>query len=170
LTGGIELESIMATLKTATKAGFADGLYHLACWGLAGLFIFSGLTKLVDPVQFAVLIDAYGLLPEILVLPMAVVLPALEVAAGVSLVLNIRGSLTVITLLLVLFMAVLGYGIWIGLDVDCGCFGPEDPEARAFHGLRQAMYRDIAILAVVVGMYFWRYRRAERPVQFQNII
>ena len=41
-----------------------------------------------------------------------------------------------------LFMAILGYGISMGLDVDCGCFGPEDPESKAFHGLRAALYRD----------------------------
>ncbi len=155
---------------TLKHGGLASGLYHITRWGLAVLFIFSGLTKLVEPAQFAVLIDAYGILPEMLVMPVAVFLPIVEVLAGGCLIFNVRGSLTVITLLMVLFMIVLGYGIWLGLDVDCGCFGLEDPEARAFQGLRQAFYRDIVIMAVVAILYVWRYRRAERPVRLLNIL
>ena len=96
--------------------------------------------------------------------------PVVEILAGICLLGNVRGSLAIITLLMLLFMAVLGYGIWLGLDVDCGCFSPEDPEALAFHGLRQAMFRDMAIMAVLVGMYVWRYHRAPRPVQLRKIL
>jgi hypothetical protein len=32
------------------------------------------------------------------------------------------------------------------------------------------MYRDIAILVVVAGMYFWRYRQADRPVRLLNLL
>jgi len=147
-----------------------DTLYHVFRWGLAALFIVSGVTKLVAPYRFAVLLDAFGILPEVLILPTAVFLPIVEILAGGGLVLNVRGSLAVIALLMVLFMMVLGYGIWLGLDVDCGCFGPEDPEAQAFHGLRQAFYRDVAIMAVVAFLYVWRYRRANRPVRLLNIL
>jgi hypothetical protein len=73
----------------------------------------------------------------------------LEVIAGIGLLFDIRGSLALITGLLVLFMVVLGYGIWMGLDVDCGCFGPEDPEAEAFHGLRLSLFRDLVMMAGV---------------------
>jgi len=46
--------------------------------------------------------------------------------------------------------------------VDCGCFGPEEPEAEAFHGLRLALYRDMAMLAAVAFLYGWRrYRRVQ---------
>jgi hypothetical protein len=55
-----------------------------------------------------------------------------------------------------LFIAVLAYGLWMGLDVDCGCFGPEDPEAEAFHALRLSFYRDLLMLTGVGFMYGWR--------------
>jgi len=160
----------MVSSVTIKHGGLADRVYHITRWGLAVFFISSGLTKLVEPAQFAVLIDAYGILPEVLVMPVALLLPAVEVIAGGCLIYNVRGSLTTITLLIVLFMAVLVYGIWMGLDVDCGCFGPEDPEAQAFHGLRQALYRDIVIMAGVAILYVWRYRRAVRPVRLLNIL
>lgn len=137
-------------------------MYRLLRWFLGGLFIYSGATKLLAPQLFAVLIEAYGIVPEGLLMPVAVILPALEVVAGVGLLFDIHGSLVVITGLLLLFVAILGYGIWMGLDVDCGCFGPGDPEAEAFHGLRPALYRDMIMLTAVVFLYGWRrYRRVQ---------
>jgi hypothetical protein len=44
----------------------------------------------------------------------------------------------------------------LGLDIDCGCFGPEDPESRAYGGLRTALYRDLAMAAGVAYLYWWR--------------
>jgi len=118
-------------------------VYALLRWVLGVVFIYSGATKLASPQTFAVLIEAYGLVPEGLLMPMAVMLPAMELIAGVGLLADIRGSLAVITALLVIFIGILGYGIRMGLYVVCGCFGPEDPEAEAFHGLRTALYRDV---------------------------
>ena len=140
-----------------------DFVYKSGRWILGAVFIYAGSLKLLEPRTFAVLIDAYGILPEHLTLPMAYLLPSLEVVAGIGLLLDIRGSLAMVTAMLGLFIAILGYGIWMGLDVDCGCFGPEDPEADAFHGLRQSLYRDLAMLAGVVYLYAWRYGRRIQP-------
>ena len=68
-------------------------------------------------------------------------------AAGAGLVFDIRGSLTTITVILIIFIAVMGYGISMGLDIDRGCFGPGDTEVKAYHGLRTKLYRDIILLA-----------------------
>lgn len=125
---------------------------------------------MLNPVTFALLIQAYGLVPDVLLLPLAVLLPALEVLAGIGLLFDVRGSLGVVTALLILFIAILGYGLWMGLDVDCGCFGPEDPEAEAFHGLRSSLYRDLAMLAGVVFLYFWRWYRSVDPVPLVQLI
>jgi hypothetical protein len=140
-----------------------DWLYRLCRWTLGGIYIYAGGTKLLEPEIFAVLIDAYGIVPEGLLMPVAIGLPFLEVIAGFGLLFDIRGSLALITVLLVLFMMVLGYGIWMGLDVDCGCFGPEDPEAEAFHGLRLSLFRDLVMMAGVIFIYGWRRYRAIRP-------
>lgn len=140
-----------------------DWLYRLCRLILGLVFIYGGATKLLEPEIFAVLIEAYGLVPEGLLFPVAIGLPLLEVIAGIGLLFDIRGSLALITGMLVLFMIVLAYGIWMGLDVDCGCFGPEDPEAEAFHGLRLALFRDGIMLAGVAFMYCWRCRNAIHP-------
>ena len=116
------------------------------------------------------LIDSYGIVPDPLLMPVAIGLPLLEVVAAVGLMMDIRGSLTSIGALLLVFMAILGYGIWMGLDVDCGCFGPEDPESRAYHGLRSALYRDFIMLAGVLYLYVWRVYRRKSPYRLSEII
>lgn len=130
-----------------------DWLYRLVRWIIAGLFIWAGLLKLADPAAFAVIIGDFGLVPRWSTEPIAILLPVMEVAAGLGLIFDIRGSLAVITALLALFIAVLGYGIWLGLDIDCGCFGPDDPESGAYHGLHSALYRDLAMGVGIIFLY-----------------
>ena len=125
---------------------------------------------MLEPKIFAVLIDAYGIVPEGLLMLVAIGLPFLEVIAGIGLLFDIRGSLALIAGSLVLFMTVLGYGIRMGLDVDCGCFGPEDPEAEAFHGLRLSLFRDLVMMASVIFLYGWRRYRAIRPAGVMVIV
>ena len=139
-------------------------------WGLGSVFFYSGVSKLMAPQTFSVLIEAYGLLPEVLLMPAALILSTVELIASLGLLADIRGSLGTIAGMLVLFVAILGYGIGMGLDVDCGCFGPDDPEAEAFHGLRTALYRDLFMLAAVGFLYSWRRIRNIRPQTFHNLV
>ena len=132
--------------------------------------MWSGISKLMDPKSFAVIIEAFGLIPESWVMPVSVGLPALEIIAAIGLLADIRGSLAIIAGLLILFMVILSYGVWMGLDVDCGCFGPEDPEGQAYHGLRPALYRDVVMMAGVFYLYFWRYHQSLSPVRLRALL
>jgi uncharacterized membrane protein YphA (DoxX/SURF4 family) len=143
-----------------TKSFLPPLSYHLIRVLISVIFLWSGISKLIDPKSFAAIIDAYGLMPETWNMPLATILPLLEIIFGLGLLLDIRGSLAGITSLLILFMMILGYGIWLGLDVDCGCFGLQNPEAKAFHSLRPAFYRDFVMISGVVYLYFWRYYRS----------
>ncbi len=148
---------------------FSSWLYFLVRLAFAAIFFWSGLTKLLDPVSFAVVVDAFGLMPESWIMPAAVGLSILEVAAAAGLLLDVRGSLTLTAGMLVLFMAVLAYGLWLGLDVDCGCFGPDDPEGKAFHGLRPALYRDMVMMTGIFYLYMHRFRRAATPIRLWSL-
>lgn len=147
-----------------------DWLYRLLRWGLGVTFIYAGGTKILDPVTFSAVIDAYGIVPESLLAPLSWAIPALEVAAGIGLVFEIRGSLTILAGLLLLFAAVLTYGIWMGLDVDCGCFAEQGSEPEALDGLRPSLYRDLLMLAAVACMYGWRRYRAIRPKRLAMLV
>jgi uncharacterized membrane protein YphA (DoxX/SURF4 family) len=131
--------------------------YRIIRWSFAAIFIYSGVAKLFDPKAFGVVIEAFGLIPEFLVIPVAIILPILEILTGVAVIWDIRWCLEAMTGLLVLFMAILGYGIYMGLDIDCGCFGPDDPEQKGFGSLRPALYRDQMMMAGIIYLYIWRY-------------
>lgn len=147
---------------------FSPLIYHLVRIALSAIFLWSGISKLMAPKEFALIIDAYGLMPEVWILPLAIILPLLEMVFGLGLLLDIRGSLAGITGLLMLFVAILSYGIWLGLDIDCGCFGPQDPESEAFHSLRPALYRDFVMIVGVLYLYFWRYYRSIMPARMMS--
>jgi len=135
-------------------------IYRLVRWGLSTLFIWAGGMKLADPQAFAVVVRDFGLVPEWCVMPIAVALPALEIIAAIGLIFDRRGSLAAIAGLLMLFMAILSFAIWLGLDIDCGCFGPEDPESRAYIGLRFALYRDMVMAGGIFFLYWYRFKNA----------
>ena len=149
-------------------------IYHLIRVLLCVIFLWSGISKLIAPKEFALIIDSYGLIPEAWILPLAIILPLLEMIFGLGLLLDIKGSLAGITGLLMFFVVILSYGIWLGLDVDCGCFGPQDLEFEAFHSLRPALFRDFAMIGGVIYLYFWRYYRSIKPVRlifiFNNLL
>ena len=118
---------------------------------LGSMFFYAGVAKLLDPKAFARVISQYDLVPESLLAPIAIGLPVLEVLAGIGLIFAVRGSLSVISGLLVMFVFVLWYGILRNLNIDCGCFSPQ--ELKNYAGLQQALYRDIGMLGGVVYLY-----------------
>lgn len=131
--------------------------------GIGAVFVWSGVTKLLAPQQFSIIIDAYGIIPQTFTLPAALGLSSLELLAGLGLIWDVRWALAIITGLLLMFILVLGYGIGMGLDVDCGCFGPGDPEGEAYHGMRPALYRDAVMLAGIGYLVLWRRIGSIRP-------
>jgi uncharacterized membrane protein YphA (DoxX/SURF4 family) len=136
--------------------------------GLALSFLTAGIIKILDPMTFAVTIDAFGILPGPLVLPVAVFLPVVEIIGAVALIFDIRGSLSLITLMILMFIVVLGYGLHMGLDIDCGCYGPGDPEGVAYAGIRGALWRDVIMLGCAAMLYAWRKLLGVHPDSLAN--
>lgn len=136
-----------------------DTLFTLIKLTTSIIFLWSGIIKIMDPEAFAITIDAFGIVPEILILPFTYLLPVIEIILSFLIFFEIKGSLSATTTLMVLFIILLSYGIHIGLDIDCGCFGPEDPEKRAFSGLKTALYRDIAIMCGLFFMFYYKIKK-----------
>jgi len=86
-------------------------------------------------------------------------LPALELLAGVGLSFEVRGSLTLIAILLLIFLVILGYAVWHNLDIDCGCFTVEDLAGQ--EGIKTAFRRDLIMIGATLFLY-WR-RRSRAP-------
>jgi len=122
------------------------------------LFVYAGALKLMDTNTFAVSIDAYGLVPWWVAKKLSYVLPMIEILAGIGTILDIRGALGMIVAQLLVFMAVLAYAHHLGLDVDCGCFGPSEGDA-VHSGPGEALIRDMLLFGACLAMY-WQRRAA----------
>lgn len=136
-------------------------------WRIIGLlvgaiFIFAGLTKMVDfqplrvldPMEFARDIDNYKLLPWWLSVRLALYLPWLEIICGLALVFRrlYSGALALLLALLVVFIGASFAAKARGIDITCGCFGHvSDQLSFAWH-----IVLDLAILAAVVALSLTR--------------
>lgn len=120
---------------------------------LAAFFVVAAVAKIADPPGFAHEIHNYRLLPEAAVGAFALVLPWLELLAGVALFLGLwRGTAAgLLAVLLVVFMGALGINLARGHPVDCGCFGVsrvERTEAERLSDMKLAILRDVGLLAL----------------------
>jgi prepilin signal peptidase PulO-like enzyme (type II secretory pathway) len=117
----------------------------------------------MNPKAFAKLISHYDLIPESLLAPVAIGLPVVEILAGLGLIFAIRGSLSIIFGLLMMFAIVLWFGILKNLDIDCGCFSPQELKSHA--GLWHAFYRDLIMIVAVLYLYLSRWVQSGRKIR-----
>jgi hypothetical protein len=99
--------------------------------------------------------------------PGGIGLPALEVLAGLGLILEIRGSLTIIAILLLVFLVILGYAVWQNLDIDCGCFTADELDAQ--HSVTTAFWRDLMMIGATLFLYWRRRSRAPRSLWIRKL-
>lgn len=131
------------------------------CLGI--VFMISGGLKLLDIKSFAQIIEAFAILPDVLVTPAAVFIPLAELILGMAISADIKGSLAGILGLLISFVLVLAWALFMGYDIDCGCFGPHDPEAKAFAGIKTSLVRDIFMIGLILYLYVWRMLNNHTP-------
>lgn len=137
-------------------------LYFLLRVVVGGLFIFAGAIKLADTSGFAMAIDNYGLVSWSTAKLLSQVLPVVEILSGLGVLLDVKGALGLIVAQLLLFVGVVGYAVHLGLDVDCGCFGPS-LGGEGGGDLKQTLYRDGLLLLGCILIYCQRRIAAFRP-------
>ena len=140
--------------------------YRLIRIALGGVFLYSGISKVLELGYFSEVINAFGLLPSMLTYPAGVVIVIAELVLGFGIILDRRGALGGLLVMLLGFMAVAGYAIFMGYDIDCGCFGPGEPEAEAFSSLRSVILRDAVMVAGIAYLYLWRWKTGTSPRSF----
>ncbi len=155
------------TLRAST---LGPVVYALLRYGLGGAFVLAGVLKFMDLPALAETIRAFGLLPPLAADVTALLLPPAEIVAGGLLMADVRGGLPAITIMLLVFTGVLGYALHLGLDVDCGCYGPADPEAEAFSSLWTSLYRDLVMLGAAFGCVVLRRLLRRKPTAFTAIM
>ena len=88
------------------------------------IFIYASIDKIIDPLKFSDAIDNYHITPVEMNNLAALIVPWIELVVGVFLILGIyvRGSSTIIILLLIWFIFILSQALVRGINVNCGCF------------------------------------------------
>src|SRR5438309_5977990 len=90
-----------------------------------GIFIYAGVIKVLDPIQFGIDIDNYKTLPWFISVRLAFYLPWLEIFCGLALIFRFlyRGGLSILAALTSVFIVATIAAKIRGLDITCGCFG-----------------------------------------------
>lgn len=117
------------------------------------LFIVAGGSKIGHAAVFAAQIAAFGIVPRVLIAPMAIVLPFFEVLLGGYLVLGLytRIAAIVAVVQLAIFATAIGSAVARGLSLSCGCFGPNDATVTSW----PEVARDLGF-AAVAAFVAWR--------------
>jgi putative oxidoreductase len=119
---------------------------------LAGIFIYAGALKALDPVQFASDIDNYKILPWPVSVAFAFYLPWLEIFCALGLVLRFfyRGALSILSASIVVFTLATIAAKVRGLDITCGCFG----HASQHWSFASHLATNLAILVALLALFF----------------
>ncbi len=144
-------------------------LYRIVRWTMAVVFLYAGAVKNLHLDAFAETIADFELLHPGTLILIALCIAVLELLTGIGLLLDVRGALALAVGLLVFFVGVLAYGLALGLDVDCGCFGPEGL-ALSGSELAAALYRDLAMLVLCGYLYLSRHVRSAEPLTLMETI
>ncbi len=128
---------------------------------LGGVFIYASIHKISNPGSFAETLYSYQLFPSMFIHFMAIFVPWLEMVAGVFLVLGIfpKGSSFILSGMLVAFIIALTINLIRGLDIDCGCFDPQQAEHGSMLG---TIIRDIFYL--IPGIVILFFTKSKVPV------
>ncbi|PYJ00260.1 MAG: hypothetical protein DMF00_08415 [Verrucomicrobia bacterium] len=121
----LNVELATATSASDIKNRTSNIIWRILDFVLAGIFIYAGALKAIDPVQFASDIDNFKILPWPVSVALGFYLPWLELFCALALVFRFlyRGALSILMVLIVTFTLATIAAKIRGLDITCGCFG-----------------------------------------------
>jgi uncharacterized membrane protein YphA (DoxX/SURF4 family) len=131
-----------------------DVVGTLARLGLAAVWLVSGTLKAVDPDQTYVAVRAYDVLPPVGVEIVAALLPWVELALGLLLLLGVgtRAVAVLSAALVLVFVAGVAQAWARGLSIDCGCFGGGGAVAQGETAYVQELLRDTGFLLMAAWL------------------
>jgi hypothetical protein len=175
----INLELSAAGATSNIRDRTSSILWRILDFVVAGIFIFAGLSKILDldhlmadlqnlqfvsaladlrnlslvnPAEFASSIDNFKLLPWPVSVAFAFYLPWLEIVCALGLMFRFlyRGALTLLIALIVVFTLAITAAKLRGLDITCGCFG----HASQHWSFPAHLATNLAILAALLALWF----------------
>ncbi len=140
----------------------------VARWILGLTFVYASYHKIAGPAEFAKSIYGYGLFPAEIINLTAIILPFVELFAGLALLIGFYDHAANIILmgLLVLFIIFISINLIRGYEFDCGCFA-EDTFFAAENPW-ETLIRDIFLLGMGVYIFQFRFGKGNYVVSKQN--
>ena len=132
---------------------------------LGAIFVIAAIPKIADPPSFAHMIYNYRLLPASLINLSALVMPWVELLAGLALILGLwkAAARNVIGILLAIFIVAISINLARDNAIDCGCFNVADRgkthEQRIFD-MKVDVARDLGMLLMVAQLW-WAGKRED---------
>ncbi len=128
-------------------------------WFLGIIFLYACYHKIIAPAHFAKIIYGYYLFPDVSINLIAIVLPFIELIAGLAMILGIypRSAVLIINGMLIMFIFALSINLIRGSQFDCGCFS--FGEAGYTYSAGELLVRDIAFFVCGLQVLFFRRRR-----------
>ena len=136
---------------------------------LGAIFIAAALPKIADPPSFAHMIYNYRIVPGGLINLSALVMPWVEILAGLALILGVwvKPARSIIALLLLTFMIAIAINLARGNAIDCGCFDVSAANKTHEERIKDmwiVLIRDAGMLLMVAQMaWAERVRGSETP-------
>ena len=129
---------------------------------LGGVFIYASIDKIINPGDFAKIVGNYHVLPFGLENLMAIVLPWLELIAGICLIIGVMvdGSTILVVLMNIVFIFAITQALARGISIECGCFSVSSDTGSAI-GIKTIL-RDIGYLFLAYIVY----HRKDRKIEF----
>jgi putative oxidoreductase len=175
----LNVESSASITASAIKHQKSYIFWRLLDFVVAGVFIFAGLSKILDldrliadlqhlqfgnaltdlrnlsvasPAEFASGIDNFKILPWPVSVALAFYLPWLEIFSALALVFRLlyRGGLAILTASIVVFTLAIIAAKVRGLDITCGCFG----HASQHWSFPGHLATNLTILAALLALLF----------------
>ncbi|MCQ2974414.1 MAG: DoxX family protein [Bacteroidales bacterium] len=130
------------------------------------IFCYSGFVKAVDPTGLSYKIGDYFIyvfnMPWMVdyTMPMAIILPALELTAGIMLIFHLRVKIAawILLFLMIVFTPITFYIAFYDAVQDCGCFGDAIKLTNW-----QTFWKDVILLALAIFIFTTR-KRLENPL------
>src|SRR5262245_2570251 len=156
----LNVESLAGVTTSNIKHQRSYIFWRILDFIVAGIFIYAGVVKAIDPVQFASDIDNFKILPWPVSVALAFYLPWLEIFCALGMVFRFlyRGALSILPASIVVFMLAIVAAKVRGLDITCGCFG----HASQHWSFPSHLVTNLAILAVLVVLWIRAAARETR--------
>ena len=100
-------------------------LYYSVYYFIIIVLLFSGITKILDPLPLIKTLEAFKLFSDTINIFISTTLPILEIGLALLLILK-KNQKIILSVTLFLFTGFLFYsiyGYYLGIVNDCGCFG-----------------------------------------------